>query len=315
MRFNDEDKQQFERDGYLIARGLFAGDEMEQLIRVTKGDASHVNDVGASQDASGTKSKLRLRNFLEDDISSAFVASQRVVDNAEFLLGDEVYHFHHKMMLKEPRVGGAWEWHQDYGYWYKSNHCLYPDMLSCAIAVDACTRENGCMQLLRGSHMCGRIEHMKVGTQTGADPERVELLKERLELVYATMEPGDALFFHSNTAWRASMHFSDIRANRDPTLARTWEGGYPMTARNCLEKLKASAYPVAAAASPTRKPSSRMSPTAWRQRCRIAYRRGLRPVSSLKCWEKLLRLIPAMRASSERGSRRPGSRSMNAQTC
>ena len=28
-------------------------------------------------------------------------------------------------MQKEPKVGGAWEWHQDYGYWYK-NEFLFP---------------------------------------------------------------------------------------------------------------------------------------------------------------------------------------------
>jgi hypothetical protein len=34
----------------------------------------------------------------------------------ERLLDGEVYHYHHKMILKEPKIGGAWEWHQDYGY-------------------------------------------------------------------------------------------------------------------------------------------------------------------------------------------------------
>jgi hypothetical protein len=29
------------------------------------------------------------------------------------------------MILKEPYVGGAWEWHQDYGYWYHTG-CLFP---------------------------------------------------------------------------------------------------------------------------------------------------------------------------------------------
>ena len=43
----------------------------------------------------------------------------------ELLLCDEVYHYHHKMVLKEPKVGGAWAWHQDYGYWY-DNGCLFP---------------------------------------------------------------------------------------------------------------------------------------------------------------------------------------------
>ena len=27
-----------------------------------------------------------------------------------------VCHYHFKLMKKEPKVGGAWEWHQDYGY-------------------------------------------------------------------------------------------------------------------------------------------------------------------------------------------------------
>jgi len=44
------------------------------------------------------------------------------------LLGEEVYHYHSKMMLKEPQVGGAWEWHQDYGYWYK-NQFMFPNQL------------------------------------------------------------------------------------------------------------------------------------------------------------------------------------------
>ncbi len=80
------------------------------------------------------------------------------------LLGDEVYHYHHKMMLKEPYVGGAWEWHQDYGYWYDYG-CLYPDMGSCFIAVDPATRANGCLQVLPSSHRLGRINHMKIAVK------------------------------------------------------------------------------------------------------------------------------------------------------
>jgi ectoine hydroxylase-related dioxygenase (phytanoyl-CoA dioxygenase family) len=113
------------------------------------------------------------------------------------------------MMLKEPRVGGAWEWHQDYGYWYMGNHCLYPDMLSCAIAVDRAYKGNGCMQLLRASHKVGRIDHGITGDQVGANMERVTALMERLELVYAEMNPGDAMFFHGNTLHRSDPNLSE----------------------------------------------------------------------------------------------------------
>lgn len=39
--------------------------------------------------------------------------------------------------------------------------------------------------------------------------ERVEEAKKRLELVHAIMEPGDALFFHSNTLHASAANNSD----------------------------------------------------------------------------------------------------------
>ncbi len=63
-------------------------------------------------------------------------------------------------------MGGAWEWHQDYGYWY-NNGCLLPDMASCLMGIDRATKANGCLQVLKGSHHMGRIEHLKTGDQTG----------------------------------------------------------------------------------------------------------------------------------------------------
>ena len=208
MTFNDKQIAQYHEDGYLIARGLFDAEEMKLLIDVARADREF-DTAPERKDAAGMGSKIQLENFAKDDIYSVFVCCRRVVDNMELLMGGEVYHWHHKMMLKQPRVGGAWEWHQDYGYWYLNNLCLWPDMASCAIAVDRANRENGCMQLLKGSHKCGRIDHGTTGEQVGADPERVEALMERLELVYAELEPGDALFFHGNTLHRSDQNRSE----------------------------------------------------------------------------------------------------------
>ncbi|KAJ8300546.1 hypothetical protein KUTeg_022065 [Tegillarca granosa] len=113
------------------------------------------------------------------------------------LLGGEVYHYHTKIVTKEPYVGGTFEWHQDYGYWYKYN-CLFPDMLTVWIAIDNCQKSNGCLQVLRGSHKCGRIEHLIEAEQTCADSKRVKEIANRCELVHGELNPGDALFFHCN---------------------------------------------------------------------------------------------------------------------
>ncbi len=200
--------EQFRNDGYIIVPSLFDGEETTQLLAVAKSDRAILQEAYAKKDASGGKSKLAVRNDLDDSPYAAIVRSRRVAANMRALLGDEVYHYHHKMMLKEPRIGGAWEWHQDYGYWY-SNGCLFPDMASCLIAVDRANRENGCLQVIRGSQKMGRIEHGKTGDQTGADLERVEAALERMELVYCELEPGDAIFFHGNTLHRSDQNTSE----------------------------------------------------------------------------------------------------------
>jgi len=204
-----EQIQQFQDDGFLIVRDLYTPEEMDLLLQIGRSDQEKVASVRASKDREGRESKLWLDSDTgREDIYNATCHGRRMVDTMEQLLGDEVYLYHYKMMVKAPQKGGAWEWHQDYGYWY-NNKCLYPDMASCMIAVDRAHKGNGCLQVLKSSHKMGRIEHGVAGTQTGADPERVSMAEKHLELVYCEMEPGTALFFHSNLLHRSDANLSD----------------------------------------------------------------------------------------------------------
>ena len=204
----------FERDGFFIAEGLLDAEEVSLLRQIARADREMTENRASRADGEGGAVELVVKNELpEDSIYGAIVRSERIVRTMEQLLGDEVYHYHHKMICKEPRIGGAWAWHQDYGYWY-NNGCLFPHMASCMIAVDQATRENGCLQVLKGSHHIGRIDHGQVGDQTGADPERVQIARERLELVYVELEPGSAVFFHSNL-----LHRSDQNKSENPRWA------------------------------------------------------------------------------------------------
>ena len=90
-------------------------------------------------------------------------------------------------------------------------------------------------QVLRGSHKAGRIDHIRVGDQVGADLNRVEHLSKANQLkhciiitqlyhywfinrlikvfplVNVELDPGDALFFHSNVLHRSEQNHSDRR--------------------------------------------------------------------------------------------------------
>ena len=206
---NEQINKTFEDDGFIIARKLFDADEIDLLARIARDDKALADEAYARKDSTGAQTRLTLRNNLDDTcMYSAIVRSERVANTMGQLLGHEVYHYHHKMMLKEPRVGGAWEWHQDYGYWYEYG-CLYPDMGSCLISVDRATRENGCLQVLRGSHKMGRISHSSIADQIGADPQRVDEAIARHELLYCQLEPGDAIFFHGNLLHRSDRNLSE----------------------------------------------------------------------------------------------------------
>lgn len=202
-----EQVTQFHRDGFVVQKAFFDAEEMEILRTYAKADKALQQAAFLRADTQGGAAKMTLWNDAGDDLYGIVSRTAKLVDATEQLLGEEVYHWHHKMSMKEPFTGGAWEWHQDYGYWYK-NGCLFPDLLSAFIAVDPNTRENGCMQVIKGSHLMGRIEHGKFGDQTGADPERIEAALQRLELVHCVLDPGDTLFFHNNLLHRSDQNRS-----------------------------------------------------------------------------------------------------------
>jgi phytanoyl-CoA hydroxylase len=207
-KLSTSDQLRFNEDGYVLIKGMLKPGEVKKLYDIAIHDQVISNKSFDRGDANGLRTKLALWYSLGNDAYSLLARSKRIVEGANLLLGGESAHFHSKLMQKEPKVGGAWEWHQDYGYWYRDGF-LYPQLLSVLTALSPSTKENGCLQVIKGSHLVGRIEHGFSGEQVGANQERVDELLKRLELVYVEMEAGDTLFFHSNTLHRSDANLSD----------------------------------------------------------------------------------------------------------
>ena len=212
-KFTPQQIKDYHKDGYVILKGLLNQQEVENLRERAKTDREMDNHSFQRDDGTGAKVRLSLWNHPGNGIYGMIARSHKVVDSVEQLLGDEAYHYHSKMIMKEAKVGGAWAWHQDYGYWYE-NGVLFPDLCSVFIAVDAASIENGCLQVIKGSHKLGRINHVLTGDQAGADLDRVEEIRKRLELVYVELNKGDAVFFHSNL-----LHRSDRNNSENPRWA------------------------------------------------------------------------------------------------
>ena len=210
MTLSKAETEFYHENGYVIKPGLFSKEEVDLLYGLSV-DESITDHSFQFNDKDGKKTKVTLWFTPGDDSFGLMSRSGRIVNAVKALLGDkgEVCHFHSKVMQKEPKVGGAWEWHQDYGYWYK-NGFLYPEaMISVMVALTEATRENGCLQMLKGSHKMQRFEHSFAGEQQGADMEFVEVAERFCELVYVELKPGDVLFFHSNILHRSAANTSD----------------------------------------------------------------------------------------------------------
>lgn len=197
--------------GYVIIRDYLSKAEVEKLQQIAFADGLMRKHAFDLNDQSGKKTKLTLWYVPGNDAYGLLTKSKRMVGAADQLMeGDTpVCHFHSKLMQKAPRVGGAWEWHQDYGYWYK-NEFLFPEqMVSVMTAVTDANKANGCLQVIRGTHKMGRIEHGFSGEQVGAAQHYVDLALKTMELVYVELKAGDCLIFHPNLLHRSEANLSD----------------------------------------------------------------------------------------------------------
>ena len=201
----------YNKDGYLILKEFCSKREVDNLLDYASKDSSISDNVLDLNDESGKKTKLSLWFTPGDNILGYLARSEKVVNSISQLLGSDspVCHFHSKLLQKKPRIGGAWEWHQDYGYWYKNQFMFPNQLISIMVALSPSNKENGCIQFIKGSHKLGRLNHGFKGEQVGADMEMVNNALKTMEIVYSELNAGDALIFHSNILHRSAANLSE----------------------------------------------------------------------------------------------------------
>lgn len=211
LAMTQEESARYARDGYILRRGLLGADEVAKFRNHARAQLEKEQRAGAVMtkgDKEGKATLLKMWTKAENDQYGLLARDERMVDLAEDAIGKPIYLYSHKMTMKQPHEGGAWEWHQDFGYWYNYG-CLAPDMMSIYVALDKATRENGCLQVLKGSHRLGRLNHIRENDQTNVEHEHLEAALKRFELVYVEMEAGDALVFDGNLLHRSDANRTD----------------------------------------------------------------------------------------------------------
>jgi hypothetical protein len=192
----EEEIARFHEDGYVIKRSLFSAEELRPL----QDELDAHPDIRGSQssipDLNGELWKVTIWCEQNDTYAGKLPRLERMVGTTSRLLGEESYFWHIKLVRKSNDIPGAVDWHQGYAYWY--DDCVYPNTVTCSVALDSNNLENGCLKVIKGSHRLGRIDMVDVGGAHVADPVRTAQIIDRLEVVACELEAGDAVFFHAN---------------------------------------------------------------------------------------------------------------------
>ena len=146
---------------------------------------------------------------------------------ASQLLGGAVRFWHDQLFCKPARDGGVVAWHQDYSYWTRTQPMAH---LTCWIALDDATEENGCLRYIPGSH---RWDLLPI-TGLAGDMDAIRgVLDERQLLAFArpisiALRRGEATFHHPLMVHGSAENRSD-RPRRATVLNALRDGTRSMT--------------------------------------------------------------------------------------
>lgn len=127
----------------------------------------------------------------------------KIVSVIEEILGRPLRLYSSQLFAKPAKVGTKVPLHQDMAHWSFEPY----EMLSCWIALDNSTVENGCVRFLEGSHKFGMLRHVPTGMQGNSlqiQDDRMEGLKEHVMEV----PRGSCVLHHCLTAHHSGLNRS-----------------------------------------------------------------------------------------------------------
>jgi ectoine hydroxylase-related dioxygenase (phytanoyl-CoA dioxygenase family) len=143
------------------------------------------------------------------------------------------------VLVKPARIGGPVEWHQDHTY----TGYLRPSRLaSVRLALTDCTIDNGCLQLVDGSHNDGPIGDVRALTESRV----VDALGARASdwadrIITVELRPGDLSIHHCLTLHRSGPNLSDEA--RKTLITRVFDSACTLD-RACLPRGAEMYFPV-----------------------------------------------------------------------
>jgi ectoine hydroxylase-related dioxygenase (phytanoyl-CoA dioxygenase family) len=207
-------KDEFDRDGYVVARRVFDVGEVDRLrdhFMTLRRRGSYEHDLIGVQP--GGRDPLRRYPRMAqmhrwDDVSLRWLLDARLRTRMVALLGADPYAVQTMLYFKPPGSRGQ-ALHQDNFYLRaEPGTCLAAWM-----ALDPADEANGCMQVVPGSHRWPILCTTKADTTVSFTDVTVPIpVGQRIEQI--VMNPGDVLFFTGSLVHGSLPNISPNRFRR-----------------------------------------------------------------------------------------------------
>ncbi len=208
----EEQVRFYEENGYIQLHNVLTREEVVALrsaVDVAADDRKRLQENwGPRVDEGYAKVFLQMVNVWERyPAIEEYTLSPRIGDIARQLTRSPcVRLWHDHALIKYPKDSKATAWHQDKVYWPMREN----GALSCWMALDDVTVQNGCMWFLPGSHMLGPLDPVDLGK---ADEQSLlSLLPESMKHirpVVMEMKAGSCTFHHGLTFHYAGPNVTD----------------------------------------------------------------------------------------------------------
>jgi len=138
--------------------------------------------------------KSKIHTIFSD--AARLATDARVLDVVEQLIGPDILLFDVTYIVKERHTDAHVSWHQDLTYWGFSGD----EQVSIWLALSPATEESGCMRMLPGSHLGGRLHHEDTSDRNNVlrRGQTVPGVAEE-HAVTCPLRPGEASFHHGWT--------------------------------------------------------------------------------------------------------------------
>jgi ectoine hydroxylase-related dioxygenase (phytanoyl-CoA dioxygenase family) len=191
----DAHTNEFANAGYTIVRGLFTPDEVAQMqahymqLNVEKRAKAEVNGVKDEHDPLKRFPRM-LQMHRWDEVSLRFLLDSRLKVAMTAILGSEPYAVQSMIYFKPPTARGQ-ALHQDQYY-------LRVEPGTCVaawLALDDCDEENGCLQVVPGSHNLPVLCTVAADSTQSFTDVTVPV-PDGMAVAPVIMQAGDVLFFN-----------------------------------------------------------------------------------------------------------------------